>query len=486
MAATSPAGRSILLVAHGFPPEEHTGTPLATEGYARELAARGWNVTVLYGSDDPAPGWDEGRPARQQEAGEAFFRVPAPRTPWRGLAWGRRAAAVPADPGHNRADAAFLALLVDERPDLVHLVDGVELPLSWPELVVALGIPLVRTVTCAEDLCGLIAPVSPCSGPRGYCEAPITPAHCASCIQAAMRPLDADGADEAGADGAGADGAGADDPRAVVDRWQRDQFVDLLTIKRERARHHYRVLFSKVVFSSPGFRRYFETTLPLDPDKVAVVPMGVDLPANAANPVQRSVAQPGPVRFVMAATLHPTKGIDAVVDAFTSPDLVSRSDEWRLDLAGGGDTTAIAPLLASTSVHHQGEYTPDELAALLADADVGISASVFETFHRVTREYLSADLAVLGSTAFGITDVVVDGENGILFDHSEEGSLERAVLRLLDDRALVERLRAGAKATHVRTVAEEVDELEELYAEVIGSQDPAGTDLAPSGAAAPH
>ncbi len=472
MAATRPGGgRSVLLVVHGFPPEEHTGTPLAAQGYAHELAARGWEVTVLFGSDEPGPGWAEGRPRRAREAGEPFFRLPAPRTPWRGLSWARRAAAVPAAPAHVATDSAFLALVGELRPDLVHLVDGVELPLSWPELAVASGVPVVRTVTCAEDLCGLIAPVSPCSGPRGYCEAPITPAHCASCIQAAMRPP-----------GAAATGRALE----VAERWRRDELVELLTFKRARARHHYRDVFSKVIFASPGFRAYFEETLPLDPDKVVEVPMGVDGLGGAggvgAGPARGRDG--GPLRFLAAATLHPTKGMGAVVEAFTSPEIAARADEWRLDLAGGGDTALVAPLRASASVRLHGEYTPEQLGGLLADADVGISASVFETFHRVTREYLSAGLAVLGSTAFGITEVVIDGHNGLLFDHGEDGSLRRAVLRLLDDPGLVERLRAGARATRIRTVAEEVDGLESVYAEVVGSGEPVAAGGVPSGAAA--
>jgi glycosyltransferase involved in cell wall biosynthesis len=168
----------------------------------------------------------------------------------------------------------------------------------------------------------------------------------------------------------------------------------------------------------------------------------------------------------MAATLHAAKGIAAVVDAFSSPEIAVRHDEWQLHFVGDGDRGLLAPLLSSPSVRHDGAFTPDDLPTLLAGADVGISASVFETFHRVTREYLSAGLAVLGSTAFGITDVVVDGANGLLFDHAEPGSLRRAVVRLLDDRDLVAWLRTGARSTQIRTVGEEVDDLEAVYADL--------------------
>lgn len=457
MAEPSPTGRrSVVLLAHALPPEEHTGVTLTASGYARDLAGRGWDVTVVHGSDQPDPGWELGCPARHQRPDEAFSRVPAPRTPWEGAQWARRAAASPADPGHSASDAAFLALLGDLRPALLHVVDNIDLPLSWPELAAATGVPVVRTVTCAEDLCGLIAPVSPCSGPGGHCAAPLTPAHCAGCVQAAMRD------DPGPCAGPSEERPGAGDPARVrADRWRRDELVELLTVKRERARHQYRHVYSKAVFASPGFRAFFEETLPLDPERVAVVPMGID-PVEAP-PAPPGPRPPGPVRFVMAATLHAAKGVAAVVDAFTSPEIAARADEWRLYMVGGGDRTLIEPLLGSPSVAHQGTFTPADLPGLFAGADVGISASVFETFHRVTREYLSAGLAVVGSTAFGITDAVVDGENGLLFDHAEPGSLGRAVLRLLDDPDQLERLRTGARATRIRTVADEVDDLEALY-----------------------
>ena len=220
--------RSIMLLVHALPPDEHTGATLTAHGYARELARRGWDVTVVHGSADPDPGWAGGHPKRHRRTGEDFFRVPAPRTPWLGAQWARRAAAFPADPARTRSDAALLALLVELDPTVVHVVDNVDLPLSWPELAAATGVPVIRTVTCAEDLCGLIAPVSPCSGPRGYCAAPLTPAHCAGCVLAAMRATP--GPCHPALSGSSADGGTA---RATADRWLHDELVERLTVKRE-------------------------------------------------------------------------------------------------------------------------------------------------------------------------------------------------------------------------------------------------------------
>jgi glycosyltransferase involved in cell wall biosynthesis len=138
-----------------------------------------------------------------------------------------------------------------------------------------------------------------------------------------------------------------------------------------------------------------------------------------------------------------------------------------LILAGGGDRHSFGALLDDDRVVDHGPFAPGDLAELLGGAQVGLSTSVFETFHRVTREYLAGGLAVVGAATFGITDVVVDGVNGVLFDHRRPGSLRQAVLSLLADRPLVDRLRHGARATAVRSVAEEVTDLEGLYRQLL-------------------
>ena len=109
--------------------------------------------------------------------------------------------------------------------------------------------------------------------------------------------------------------------------------------------------------------------------------------------------------------------------------------------------------------------------------DVGLSTSYFETFHRVTREYLLAGRPVIGSHAFGIPDIVRSGRNGLLFDHREPGSLTRAVLSVLDDRALLATLAAGARTTRVRSTDDEADELAALYRDLVAaSRSAGGTD----------
>jgi glycosyltransferase involved in cell wall biosynthesis len=454
----------LLYLVHSLPPEEHTGTPLFTYGYARAMAARGHEVTVAYPSTS-ASSWTL---TPERRLGEAFDRVVVPPTSFTGPFWSIEAASE--DPAGSPAAIAFLELLGRVQPDLVHVVNNVNLPLDYPELAKAVGIPVVRSVTCAEDLCGLIAPVSPRSGRSGYCTAPLTPEHCARCVATVHT---ANGTAVTPGNGAKA--------AALHDEREHRDLVAKLCRKRARTAEQYLRVFDRVIFATAAFRHYFEQTIPLDPARTRVIGMGVDpAPRPEASPESpsRLVAalpvHPGgpdaptqPVMFCLAATLDPAKGIDTVVEAFSDPQLRDR-DDYRLCLLGGGNEDLVAALVdANPNVIMVGPYRPEDLPGFLAHMDVGLSTSGFETFHRVTREYLLAGLPVIGSRAFGIPDIVRPGENGLLFDSTDPATLVRSVLSLLDDRALLATLTEGAGSTSVRSGEEEADDLAALYAEVL-------------------
>jgi glycosyltransferase involved in cell wall biosynthesis len=466
----------LLYLVHSLPPEEHTGTPLFAYGYAQAMAARGHEVTVAYPSVSTTS-WEL---TPERLPGEAFDRVVVPSTSFTGPFWSIEAASD--DPTISPIPtAAFLELLRLVDPDLVHVVNNVNLPLDFPELAKAKGIPVVRSVTCAEDLCGLIAPVSPRSGRRGYCTAPLTPEHCARCVESVF----ADVSNRAVV----APGNGY---RAVAgpNGGDHQELIGKLTRKRSRTAEQYLRVFDRTIFATAAFRRYFEQTIPLDPARVRVIEMGIDpTPWQEASPESTSslsaalpVDQGGPeapsqpVMFCLAATLDPAKGIDTVVEAFTDTQLRDR-DDYRLCLLGGGNEDLVARLVdANPNVIMVGPYRPEHLPGFLAHMDVGLSTSGFETFHRVTREYLLAGLPVIGSRAFGIPDIVRPERNGLLFDSTDPASLVRAVLSLLDDRALLAELAEGARSTSVRSCQEEADDLAALYAEVLA--EPLGTSRA--------
>jgi hypothetical protein len=134
----------LLYLVHSLPPEEHTGTPLFAYGYAQAMVARGFDVTVAY----PSVSVSSWTLTPERLPGESFDRVVVPSTSYMGPFWSIEAASD--EPStHLPSIEAFLDLLRLVQPDLVHVVNNVNLPLDFPELAKAEGIPVVRSVTCA-------------------------------------------------------------------------------------------------------------------------------------------------------------------------------------------------------------------------------------------------------------------------------------------------------------------------------------------------
>ncbi|MFN2627197.1 MAG: glycosyltransferase, partial [Gaiellaceae bacterium] len=72
---------------------------------------------------------------------------------------------------------------------------------------------------------------------------------------------------------------------------------------------------------------------------------------------------------------------------------------------------------------------------------------------RVAMEAFCRGRPVVGSRAGGIPDVVEDGVNGLLVPPGDPHALAAALVRVLSDRILAERLGAGAAASGARWTA---------------------------------
>lgn len=482
--------RRVLYVVHGMPPEENSGTTLVAKGYASSFAKKGWDVAVVYGAG-PAEPWKDllvrlsagrGRSGLEEVgahygADDGFLRFEVPRTRWVGAEWALQAAS--ARSGPSTIESLVFSLFLERfEPAIVHVIDDVNLPLDLPDVAARKGLPVVRTVSCAEDLCVNIAPVSPVSGPKGYCPPPLLPERCAACLTAdpsrlgprLRRIVAGEVVTEEVADAEVADVQMADESS---DSAPSGSLSELLERKKVRAAEQYANVFDRIVFSTPGFREYFCESLTLDPRRVRVIGMGLDKGPWESASSRKAPKPPGsPTTFAMAGVFDVAKGHKEIVEAFSSTTLAGR-DDWRLKFLGGGDPQVLGPLLnartsrAETRVELHGSYLPEQLPELLGAADVGLAGSRFETFHRVTREYMLSGLPVVTSPTFGAIDLIRDGVNGLVFNALDPADLARKCAMLLDDPDLLRRLSAGASATKVRSIQEEAEELEALYKEVL-------------------
>lgn len=147
-----------------------------------------------------------------------------------------------------------------------------------------------------------------------------------------------------------------------------------------------------------------------------------------------------------------------------------RVPEAELWIVGKGSRAALVEELVRDfpgRVRWSTDLSTDEVAAELDRATFLVLPSRREGLGRVVVEALCRGRPVLGASTGGIPDLVRDGENGLLVDPEDTTGLAAALVRLLSDRALAERLAAAARPSiepHLATPEEYAERVRDLVA----------------------
>jgi glycosyltransferase involved in cell wall biosynthesis len=163
------------------------------------------------------------------------------------------------------------------------------------------------------------------------------------------------------------------------------------------------------------------------------------------------------------------KNVHAIADAWRIA--APRVPDARLRIVGDGrHRDVVEQLLRDVPLQVTWERrleTPDVVRAF-DDAWLLLLASRSEGTPRVVLEALCRGRAVVGARAGGIPDVVQDDETGLLVDPDRPEEIADALVRVLSDRALAERLgRAGhARASEWTYTA---DEYADSVVELVGA-----------------
>ena len=88
-----------------------------------------------------------------------------------------------------------------------------------------------------------------------------------------------------------------------------------------------------------------------------------------------------------------------------------------------------------------------DVRALLPACDVYVNSSISEGISLTILEAMAAQLPVLATSVGGTTEVVSDGENGVLVGARDSGALARAMLDLARDENRRRRLAAGGRVS---------------------------------------
>ncbi|MEJ2888091.1 glycosyltransferase family 4 protein [Actinomycetospora aeridis] len=205
----------------------------------------------------------------------------------------------------------------------------------------------------------------------------------------------------------------------------------------------------------------------------------------APAPVTRRPAGAAP-HVVFLGRIWAKKGAFDLLEAWAKAAGPHGEGGPRLTLAGDGEHERARELArelgveASVTVHDW--LSGDEVAALLADADVLALPSENEGQPMVVLEAMSRGLTVLATEVGGIPELVRSGEDGVLVPPHDVPALADALGGLLADG---ERRRALGEAALGRARDEFAAEavaarIESLYHDVLGRGAPAAAGAAPA------
>ncbi len=443
----------ILLVIHGFPPHAQGGAEIYAELHARTLVQLfGDEVHVL---------------TREQCLDRPEYAVRTEQRDGLAITWINntfRAVRTYEDSYRCPPIASIAAGVIDRfRPDVAHVHHLTCLSTEIPALLAARRVPVLFTLHDYWLLCHrgqlLDRNLRVCPGPE--------PSGCQSCVGLGAAPM----------------------PSAVVPALRRAarhvppsvavvarRLATGLThtvfachedvVARQRFADMRAVCDQITRFLAPSRSirdRFIAFGIP--PERIELSPYGFDRSwFTRAAPTQR----PSPIRLGFLGTLMVSKAPHVLLEAFRQlPAGLASVDLFGAPADYHGDTsyrTVLEPLLRLPGVRVHGPQPRARVPEALASLDVLVAPSVWpETSPLVIREAFLTGVPVVASNIGGIPELVQHERNGLLFEPGDVNGLSRALRRLSDEPGLLDRLKAGAAETPVRSIADDIAAARRLY-----------------------
>jgi glycosyltransferase involved in cell wall biosynthesis len=192
---------------------------------------------------------------------------------------------------------------------------------------------------------------------------------------------------------------------------------------------------------SSALAHSLERSAPACAAKLRIAPMPPEDSLFVGEP-RLSMTEPPLILCVTRFT--PQKRNDVLIRALAV--LKSRGFQFNARLIGDGGTERdkvarmIGELGLSYRVEIESSMTQDKLAAEYRRADVTVLPAVDEGFGLTLVEAQLCGCPVIGANSGGITDIITDGQTGLLFAPDNAEELAAALQRLLSDHDLRRRL----------------------------------------------
>ena len=201
-----------------------------------------------------------------------------------------------------------------------------------------------------------------------------------------------------------------------------------------------------------------------------------------------AVRSPADLHLIVTRNLEDIYDIPTALHAFAAVKRVHGGA--RLTIAGSGPARADLERLArelgvTSDVTFSGNIDNEQIADLYRSASLLVNPTRVDNMPISLLEAMASGLPIVSTDAGGIPFLVEDGTTALLVHPGDPDAMARAILRLLDDRALADRLvAAGLAAVQAYTWDRVKPRLLDVYARVLAHPAPSAGPSAPDSAGA--
>jgi glycosyltransferase involved in cell wall biosynthesis/SAM-dependent methyltransferase len=420
----------ILYVNHNVFPYEISGTPISTYNQANMIERNGFDTAVLIPSSAVHSGY-----IKVEVNNLKIYKIKS----------------LPTDESTffedmNSFDKEYFSaiekIVNDFQPDIVHINDYVRISPKIVQIFSALGCKIIRQVRNYEEVCHRISPLirktkEICPGPELF--------KCVKC--------------------------------SLIDQHNMNPVfkIDFISEKLKKiyartayTKFLYDKIVDKVIFSNSALKNDFIKYIPVSENKIKIIPLGI------AKKIEISgTKNSNKFIFTFIGNLMFQKGLDVIFKAFEQLVSVENIQD-KFGLHVYGEVKEKEPALELNrltslypgNIKYKGKYSPQDLPEIMKNTDMGLVISNFETYCRVSREFLNYGVPIISSDFFG-SEIVKDGVNGFLIKKGDPNALFGRMLAVINNAEIIAKLKEGAKDTHIVTMEEEASMLKDLYNEML-------------------
>ena len=221
----------------------------------------------------------------------------------------------------------------------------------------------------------------------------------------------------------------------------------------------------KIITVSEGEKQEILNAGICSSQKIVVITNGVDIPADTVN---ESNFQQKPKKIISFSRFNYQKNTRLLIEICKKLEELEEKNLVEFHVYGSGEEFGLIRQLIESNklgqrivLHGADSNARDKLV----DGFCYISTSRWEGLPISLLEAMAVGLPVLASNVVGNNDVIIDGENGLLFDINDPRSCAEKILQLASDKKLWGSLSNNARSTVQQkfSVKKMITETEKVY-----------------------